>query len=78
MGLSFLQLSPAKEIEIKGALEAIQRVERRTEIKERKEGVRRMERKLRENTEKLQMNVIEAKCVAAQLQLMAVQPAPFG
>ena len=73
MDFSFLQLSLEKEIEVRSCRAAIEIEERRKEIEREEKEFEGKEERLKQKSKEIINTVIEAKWVAAQLQLMAGQ-----
>ena len=75
-----MQLSPDEALEIKGALQTIQLYEKEEELKEKEkellsleETIKRREEELKIKAKKVKKSMVEAKWVAAQLDLLADQ-----
>ena len=66
-----MQLSPEEELEVRSCLAAIETEERKKELKKKEKEVKEKEEKLVQKATEIRNATIEAKRVAAQLQLMA-------
>ena len=69
MGYSFLQLSLEEEMEVRSWLAATEIELRRKEIEREEKELKGKEERLKEKAKEIKNTVIEAKWVAAQLQL---------